>query len=452
LSIKAFNIPSEIKYILEKLNSTGYEAYLVGGCVRDFLLGKTPEDYDITTNALPQTVMKIFGDVAYTVGTGLSHGTVTVVKDGFSAEVTTFRIDGDYLDSRHPESVEFSANLLDDVMRRDFTVNSIVYSPCSGMKDYVGGLNDLEARIIRCVGDPQKRFEEDSLRILRALRFSSVLGFDIEEHTSKAIFEKAYLLKNISKERISSEFIKLLCGKNVEKILLKYREVIAMFIPEICPMFDFEQHTPYHKYDVYVHSVKAVAAADNKDKMLRIATFFHDIGKPECFFTDENGIGHFYGHAKRSTEITDSVLKNLRFDNNLRTGICSLIKNHDAPIENDERRIKRLLRNLGTDQFFRLLNLQRADNSAQSEIVLHRRERFDQVEKTAQKIISEKACFSLSDLNINGNDLLSLGIPNGKPIGIILNRLLEDVIENRIENKYDALIAVALNYKGENQW
>ncbi len=445
-------IPAEVKFILDTINEYGYESYLVGGCVRDFLLGKQPSDYDITTNAMPQRVMEIFKDNAYTVGTGISHGTVTVVKDSVSAEVTTFRIDGDYTDSRHPESVEFSSNLKEDVLRRDFTVNSMAYSERDGFKDYVGGLADLENCIIRCVGDPYLRFDEDALRILRALRFSSVLGFEIEEKTSEALFVKAHLLKNISKERIAVEFVKLLCGKNAENILLKYRDIIAVFIPEIVPMFDFEQHTPYHKYDVYTHSVKATVSADNGDKMLRLAAYFHDIGKPDCFITDENGVGHFYGHAKKSMEITDSVLKNLRFDNKLRLGVLELIKNHDAPIEDEGKRIKRLLGNLGAEQFFRLLKLQRADNAAQSEIVFKRKERFDRVEKVAEKLIGEKACFSLSDLQIRGDDLISLGVSEGKPIGIILNKLLEDVIEDRIINDREKLLVRALEYKGEYQW
>lgn len=446
---KEFRIPFEIGFILEKIEDNGYEAYLVGGCVRDYLLGKDPSDFDITTNARPEAVMDIFNGHAYVVGTGLKHGTVTVVKDGISAEITTYRVDGNYSDNRHPENVRFSSRLEDDVLRRDFTINSMAYSPKYGFKDYVGGFDDLENGVIRCVGDPAVRFEEDALRILRAIRFSSVLGFDIEENTAAMVHKKAELLENISKERISSEFIKLLCGKNAEDVLLKYRDVISVFLPDIKSMFDFEQHTPYHKYDVYTHSVKAVAACDSNDKILRTATFFHDIGKPGCFFTDSEGVGHFYGHAQKSTEITDSVLKDLRFDNNFRTCVTTLIKHHDAPIENDEKRIKRLLRNLGEEQFFRLLNLQRADNSAQSDIVFNRRERFDAVEATARKILSEKACFSLSDLAVNGNDIISLGVPKGKMIGKILNALLEDVIENRIQNNKADLLLKANEYKGE---
>ncbi len=447
--MKSFEVPPEINFILEKLNNSGFESFLVGGCVRDYLLGKEPSDFDITTDAHPNAVMDLFKDCAYAIGTGLKHGTVTVVKDGVSAEVTTYRIDGDYSDNRHPEEVRFSDRLEDDVHRRDFTVNSMAYSSKHGFRDYTGGLADLERGIIRCVGEPSVRFDEDALRILRAVRFSSVLGFEIEESTSARVLEKAHLLGNISKERISVEFIKLLCGKNAEDVLLKYRDVIAVFIPEIRPMFDFEQHTPYHKYDVYTHTVKAVVAANGEDKILRATAFFHDIGKPECFFTDENGVGHFYGHAQKSTEITDVILKNLRFDNDFRTSVTTLIKHHDAPIENDEKRIKRLLRNLGEKQFFRLIDFQRADNAAQSEIVFSRRERFDAVESTAKQILSEKACFSLSDLAVNGNDLIALGIPKGRLIGKILNELLENVIENKIPNDKSELLRKASEYKGE---
>ncbi len=443
-----FNIPAGVNFILDSISDSGYEAYLVGGCVRDYFLGKEPYDFDITTNAAPEKIIEIFEDKAYTVGTGIKHGTVTVIKDDISAEVTTYRIDGDYSDNRHPEAVKFSDRLEDDVLRRDFTVNSIAYSPKYGFRDYVGGVEDIKRGIIRCVGNPQIRFEEDALRILRALRFSSVLGFEIDGPTAEAIFEKAHLLGNISKERISLEFVKILCGKNAEKILMEYRDVLAVVLPDIRPMFDFEQHTPYHKYDVYTHSVKAVSSLDVEDKIVRVAAFFHDIGKPECFFTDENGVGHFYGHAQKSTEISDRVLKDLRFDNNFRTTVTELIKHHDAPIENEEKRIKRLLRNLGEEQFFRLLKLQRADNAAQSEIVRDRILRFDSVEATAEKLLSEKTCFSLSDLCINGNDLIQMGIPQGRRIGFILNQLLDEVIENKTENNRVELLRRAAEYKG----
>lgn len=444
-----FEIPSEILFVLNTLSAKGYEAYLVGGCVRDYLLGNVPHDFDITTNAYPEDVLDLFRDSAHTVATGLKHGTVTVIKDGVPAEVTTYRIDGEYSDNRRPERVLFSKSLEDDVVRRDFTVNAMAYSPIYGFKDLVGGLKDLENGIIRCVGDPNVRFEEDALRILRAVRFSSVLGFEIEANTSDLLLEKAHLLGNISKERIAVEFEKLLCGSNAEDVLLKYRDVIAVFIPEIRSMFDFCQHTPYHKYDVYTHSVKSVTACDLSDRILRMTAFFHDIGKPDCFFRDSEGVGHFYGHAQRSTELTESIMKNLRYDNSFRNAVTTLIKHHDAPIENDEKRIKRLLRNLGEEQLFRLLSFQRADNAAQSEIVFNRRERFDAVEETAKRILSEKKCFSLSDMNLNGSDLLSLGIPQGKMIGKILGQLLDDVIENRIPNDRDELMKKALEYKGE---
>ena len=443
-----FNIPLPINFILEKIEEQGYEAYLVGGCVRDFVLGREVADYDITTNAHPKEVLKIFDGSAYVVGTGLKHGTVTVIKENFSAEITTFRVDGYYKDNRHPENVQFSSSLEDDVLRRDFTVNALAYSPKRGLKDFTGGLDDIKKRIIRCVGEPAVRFKEDSLRILRGIRFSSVLGFDIDKLTADTILNKAYLLGNISKERISVEFLKLLCGENAEEVLLKYRDVIAVFIPQIKNSFDFEQFTPYHKYDVYTHSVKAVCATDNNDKVLRISAFLHDVGKPDCFFTDTNGIGHFYGHAQKSTEIAKEILTDLRFDNGFKENVLQLIKHHDAPIENDEKRIKRLLKNLGEKQFFRLLSLQRADNAAQSEIVFYRRARFDAVEETAKRILSEKSCFSLSDLAINGKDLLSLGLPQGKIIGNILNQLLDDVIENKTVNKKEALLKLAEKYGG----
>lgn len=436
------NIPDPVLFVYNAIRRSGYQAYLVGGCVRDSLLGLCPSDYDIATDAKPEAVMCMFGDSAMTVGTGLKHGTVTVIRNHMPVEVTTYRIDGSYSDSRRPDGVEFTGSLEDDVRRRDFTVNALAYSPESGFADYVGGLDDIKAGVIRCVGDPARRFGEDALRILRALRFSSVLGFEIEKEISAALLAGKEQLHNISNERISAEFQKLINGRNAEKILLEYREVIAVFIPEISPMFDFCQRNPYHKYDVYTHSVKAVAASP-ADDTLRIAAFFHDIGKPECFSTDESGSGHFYGHAPVSALIAERVLKRLRFENSLCADVVTLIKHHDSPIENDDKRIKRLMREISPELFFKLIELQKADNSAQADCVSYRRELLDKVLESAQRIIEEQSCFSRSGLAVNGDDLISAGIPQGKEIGRILSFLLEEVTENRVANNREDLLREA---------
>lgn len=444
-----FFIPADIRFILDSISEKGFESYLVGGSVRDCLSGRTPSDFDIATDALPETVSEIFKGYTYLTERGFRHGTVGVTVGSFAAEITTYRSDGVYTDNRHPETVRFSSRLEEDVMRRDFTVNAMAYSPRFGFKDLVGGLKDLENGIIRCVGEPESRFEEDSLRILRALRFSSVLGFTVDSETSEAIFAKAHLLKNVSAERIFAEFSKLICGKNAESVLLEYRNVFEIIIPEISPMFDFEQRTPYHKYDVYTHSVHAVSFSNEKDLVLRLTAFFHDIGKPSCFFSDENGIGHFYGHAKKSTEIAEDCLMRLKCPADLKQNVLALIKYHDLQIENEANRIKRLLGKLGEEQFFRLLNFQRADNSAQSETVAYRRQKFDLIESTARKILAEKACFSLADMKINGTDLIGIGMKEGKKIGTVLNLLLNDVIDNIIPNDREELMRRALKYKGD---
>ena len=442
------SLPEQAKIVLNRFEENGYEAYAVGGCVRDSLLSKRPLDWDITTNALPQETEKVFGDFRI-IETGLKHGTVTVIVDSMQIEITTFRIDGKYSDSRRPDSVVFTRNLKDDLCRRDFTVNALAYNPKSGIADCFGGKEDLDKRMIRCVGDPDRRFGEDALRILRALRFASVLGFEIEEKTADSIHRNRDLLKNIASERIAAEFNKLLCGINVENILLGYSDVIAVFIPEIGPMIGFNQRNPHHIYDVWTHTVKAVSASeDNLD--VRLTMFFHDMGKPHVFTVDNRGIGHFYTHPKISAKLARQVLSRLKYDNDTIKRIDSLTFYHDVQIVPDKKRVLKWLGRLGEDDFRLLLEIKRADAIGQGPQSAGKLEYISELEKILNEVIEEKLCFSLKDLNINGNDLQRLGIPKGKEIGEILGKLLDDVMCGRCVNDRGSLLSKAKDYMDIN--
>ncbi|MBQ5565782.1 MAG: HD domain-containing protein, partial [Clostridia bacterium] len=331
-------LPDEVKTAIEKISKNGFEAYIVGGCVRDSLLGKTPKDYDITTSASPQEVEKIFSDCRV-IETGIKHGTVTVLINSMPLEITTFRIDSEYVDNRHPESVTFTKSLREDTARRDFTMNAIAYNNFTGICDFYGGETDIKNKIVRCVGNPDLRFNEDALRIMRAIRFSSVLGFEIEENTRSSIFKNKELLKNISSERIAAELVKLLCGKNAKKVLCEYIDILGVVMPELLPMKDFDQRNAHHIYDIWTHTAVAVENIEPAP-ILRLTALFHDIGKPECFFM-KNGQGHFYGHAAVSEKISDNILKRLKFDNTSRETITTLVKLHDIQIEETETAVKR---------------------------------------------------------------------------------------------------------------
>lgn len=432
-----------IQKAISLLEESGFEAYLVGGIVRDFLMDLPCHDIDLATNALPEQTMKVFS--AYTVvPTGLKHGTVTVIFEGEPIEITTYRLEGEYSDGRHPDNVEYSLNLLDDLKRRDFTMNAIAYNFNTGLIDPFDGQKDIKNKLIRCVGTPQKRFSEDSLRILRGLRFSSVLGFDIENETAKAMFELKNEMKNVSNERIFIELSKLVCGQNVKDVLIHYFNCILAFLPEFEQMQNFKQHNPHHIYDVLTHTAVVVENSP-QGVHLRLAALFHDCGKPECFSLDENGVGHFYAHAKKSAEITQNVLTRLKCDNATKNKVVKLIKIHDTPIEANERLIKKRMARLGTEMFFDLIALQRADNLGQAPQYRSRQEKLDEIIEIANKIIAESQCFSLKDLNINGNDLISLGF-SGKKIGELLNLILNEVIDGKLENEKDELINFAKNH------
>jgi tRNA nucleotidyltransferase (CCA-adding enzyme) len=434
-------LSKETQLIIEKLNSCGFKAYIVGGCVRDYLMGLTPSDIDITTNAKPEETKEVFSDFRV-IETGIKHGTVSVLVNGRQFEVTTFRIDSEYSDNRHPDSVSFTSNIEEDLARRDFTMNAIAYNEQEGFIDPFGGMEDIENRIIRCVGKPDKRFNEDALRILRALRFSSVTGFDIEENTIKALYGNKELLKNISVERIFQELIKLLCGDNVRKVLLEYVDVLGVVIPELMPMKGFEQKNPYHAYDVLAHTAIVVESIEKKP-YLRLAALFHDLGKPHTFSLGEDNIGHFYGHAKLSTQMAIDILKRLKADNTTIAKVERFVRYHDTPIENDDVIIKKRLNKFGKEDFFDLIKLMRADNRGQSPELSYRQKEYDLLEEKAHEILARQECFSLKDLKINGHDIMALGVKEGREVGRILSALLGLVIANKVENSKEELVRSA---------
>ena len=440
-------IPSAVDRIINKLEESGYEAYAVGGCIRDSVMGKVPSDWDICTSSLPEETLECLG-AENIVKNGLKHGTVTVRIDGENYEITTFRTDGEYLDNRHPESVTFVRDLHEDLSRRDFTMNALAYSKKRGLQDHFDGVKDIENGIIRCVGSPDKRFGEDALRILRALRFSSVLGFEIEKKTAKSIHKNAYLLKNISVERIMSEFVKILCGKNVEKVLLGFGDVIGEMIPKVKDMIGFEQHNPHHVYDVWTHTVKVISEV-KPTKTLRLAALFHDMGKPAAFKMDEKGIGHFKGHPDISEKIAERELKRLKSDNKTLKDVCKLVKYHDVRPYNDKS-IRRYIANVGMDMFEDMLDIKRADTKAQNPAYLEDTLKYiDFLEDMYRAEKEKNNDFTLRTLKINGEDLKKLGFTDGRAIGYCLNGLLLQVIDGDIENDRDILLKYAVSMNRE---
>lgn len=436
------NIPTDVQKIIDTLYKNGYNAYIVGGCVRDSIMRKNPSDWDICTSSLPKETLKCL-EKSNVSENGLKHGTVTVCYDKIPYEITTFRVDGDYFDNRHPEKVTFVRNLRDDLARRDFTVNAMAYNNREGLCDFFGGVSDIENKLIRCVGEPDKRFNEDGLRIMRALRFASVLGFDIDKKTSDSIHRNCSLLKNISAERIMSELIKLLSGQNVEKVLLDYSDVMCVIIPEIKPMIGLNQHNPHHIYDVWEHTVKAVANTP-ADKILRLSALFHDIGKPKTFFTGKDGIGHFYGHPEVSEKITQNILRRLKFDNKTSEQVRMLVKTHDIQIIPEAKYLRRVLAKTGAEMFRRLLYIKRADALAQNPIYISEKlEYIDNLEKIFNEQLKELSDFTLKSLAVNGNDLIKLGITDGKQIGKCLKKLFAMVIDGNVKNDKNILLDTA---------
>ena len=435
-----FRMSNGARLVLDRLHENGYEAYIVGGSVRNMMLGISVDDFDITTNALPSETKSLFPDFTV-VETGIKHGTVTVVVNGENVEITTYRTEGEYTDSRHPDRVEFTTSLELDLSRRDFTVNALAYDGEGTVVDLFGGEEDIKNKVIRAIGNPYERFNEDALRILRAVRFSSVLGFDIDAKTKEAMLECKHLLSKISKERIAVEINKFLCGKNVKNALLDNWEIIAEIIPEIAKMRGFDQKNRHHIYDILTHTAVAI---ENTLPIthLRLAALLHDTGKIYTVSVGENGEQHFYAHPHKSEEIARRYLNEYKYDNFTKDRVCLLVKIHDTVVEENKVYIKKRLNRIGKEAFFELINLQRADNKAQNP-VYDRTAHFDAVCEIAKRVLSEAECFSLKDLKVNGRDLMEAGFPKGALLGKILDYLLKEVIEERLENNKECLLKVA---------
>ncbi|MCQ4673162.1 CCA tRNA nucleotidyltransferase [Lactonifactor longoviformis] len=434
------DMPKKVESIIETLNSHGYEAYAVGGCVRDTILGRTPDDWDITTSARPEEVKKIFGR---TVDTGLVHGTVTVMigKEGF--EVTTYRIDGAYEDNRHPLEVTFTPSLTEDLKRRDFTINAMAYNHRDGLIDIFDGIGDLEKKRIRCVGEPLERFQEDALRMLRAVRFSAQLGFSIESGTREGVKLLAPNLKAISAERIQTELVKLIVSDHPEML----REAFAtgmtkQFLPEFDSMMETTQNNPHHKYSVGEHVIRSMEYVENI-KILRLTMLLHDVGKPMVKTTDEEGIDHFKTHNAVGEKLAGEILRRLKFDNDTIAKVSRLVKWHDYWVQPKYHAVRRAVNKVGEELYPYLLKVQRADALAQSNYQQEEKlRRLDEVEEMYQHIIEEKQCVSLKDLAVTGRDLIQCGMKPGKAIGEELNRLLELVLEEPERNQRDFLLQV----------
>lgn len=440
------DLPKDVKEILETLNKNGHSAYVVGGCVRDSILRRPIHDWDICTSATPEQMLEVFKDKKV-IETGLQHGTITVVVDKIPYEITTYRIDGDYSDNRRPDSVTFTDNLIEDLKRRDFTINAMAYNDTQGLIDPFGGIDDIERGTIQCVGSAKDRFNEDALRILRAIRFEAQLGFGMEVETDWQIHQLYKNLENISIERINSEFCKIASFDNFCVELLLYKDVFSLFIPELKGMVDFPQNNPWHIYDVFKHTVHAVAECDSKDLATRLAVFFHDFGKPHSYQDGEDGIRHFKGHAKVSADMTDLIMKRLRFDNDTRNKVVELVQYHDTTFSVGKKYVKKWLNKIGEEQFRRLLKLKEADNKAQNlERSNERIGELYEIEALIDEVLKEQECFSLKDLAVNGQDLINIGYKPGRVLGAALKGLLDCVIAEEVENNKVELLRLA------NKW
>lgn len=439
------NIPQNANSIIHTLQNNGHTAYIVGGCVRDSVLGLTPNDWDICTSATPDEMLEIFKDYKV-IETGLQHGTVTIVIDKEQYECTTYRIDGKYSDNRRPDTVTFTNDLIEDLKRRDFTINAMAYNDEEGLIDPFEGLMDIEYRKIQCVGSAEDRFNEDALRILRAIRFSSQLDFALSSDTDWEIHRQCNNLENISIERINSEFCKIVSSDYFCVQLLLYKDVFSLFIPEFKDMINFPQNNPYHQFNVYVHTIHAIQHCESSDLTTRLAVLFHDIGKPHCYQDGEDGIRHFKGHGKVSADIVNEIMKRLKFDNNTRNNVVQLVYYHDATIEVDKKYIKRWLNKMGVDQFRRLLDVRRADIKGQKiDYDEDRIEKVDNIERLLDEVLEDNQCFKLKNLSVNGKDLINAGFAEGCLIGKVLNTLLEKVISDELPNDADTLLNYALN-------
>ena len=432
-------LPEKVSVIIDRLKEAGYDAYAVGGCVRDSALGRVPQDWDITTSARPQQVKEVFG---HTIDTGIQHGTVTVMLDHEGFEVTTYRIDGEYEDARHPKNVEFTSELKEDLKRRDFTINAMAYNDETGFVDEFDGLGDLERKVIRCVGDPEERFTEDALRMLRAVRFAAQLGFSIEENTWKAIIKLAPNLRKISAERIQAELVKLLVSPHPEEMLAVYHTGISdVILPEFSRMMECQQNHPHHRGTVGEHTVWSLQAVPPR-KGLRLAMLLHDVAKPLCRTEDFQGMHHFHGHPEKGAEMAGQILRRLKFDNDTIRHVAALVRSHDdRPYPLSEKVVRRAILRNGEEIYPDLFDVKRADILAQSDYL--KKEKLDYVdeyEKIYQDIRRKEQCLSLKQLAVTGKDLIAEGMKPGKELGAVLKRMLEDVIDEPELNRREVLL------------
>lgn len=438
---KLVEIPKQVAFIIERLQSHGYEAYAVGGCVRDMLLGREPNDWDITTSAKPEQVKAIF---KRTVDTGIQHGTVTVLEDSIGFEVTTYRIDGEYEDGRHPKEVQFTQNLVEDLKRRDFTINAMAYSPQTGIVDVFQGQEDLAQGIVRCVGSARERFTEDALRIMRAVRFAAQLGFEIEEETLAAVKELAPSLKRISAERIQVELTKLLLSPHPEEFRTLFETgITAVILPEFDEAYDCDQTNQYHCYTVGEHTLRVMEYTP-ADLCLRLAGVLHDLGKPAAKKVDENGKPHFKGHDLIGEKMAGKILKRLKFDNHTLERVCRLVRFHDYRMEETEKAVRHAINKVGEDLFLDLMMIEEADSAGKRmELFQGSKDHLDVLRKIFQDIQEKQQCVSLKTLAVSGKDLIAEGHKPGKELGLLLNALLEHVLDVPEDNEKETLLKLS---------
>lgn len=434
-------LPQDVIKIIERLESCGHEAYAVGGCVRDSILGKEPADWDITTSASPEEVKALF---THTIDTGIAHGTVTIMCGKCGYEVTTYRIDGEYKDGRHPESVAFTNLLSEDLRRRDFTINAMAYNQTEGLVDLFGGMQDLQDGVIRCVGEATERFSEDALRMLRAVRFAAQLGFSIDKATYDAICALAPTIARVSMERIMVELVKLLTSAHPEEMRTVYAcGLTGIFLPEFDAMMETPQHTVHHQYSVGEHTIHALMVVP-ADRVLRLTMLFHDVAKPVCRTTDEAGNDHFYGHPEIGAEMTGQILRRLKFDNDTIRSVKRLVRFHDMRPVLQEKNVRRSIVKMGLESFPEIFAVKRADTLAQSMYMRQQKlDAIDQFEALYDRIMEKQVCVQKKDLALNGKDLLDLGVPQGKKVGEILDLLFTQVIEEPAKNTREELLAEA---------
>ena len=438
-------LPEKVSFVINTLMRAGYEAYAVGGCVRDVMLNRTPMDWDITTSAKPHEVKQLFG---HTIDTGILHGTVTVMLEQEGFEVTTYRIDGEYEDARHPKEVSFTSDLLEDLKRRDFTINAMAYNDTQGLVDAFDGVGDLKRGIIRCVGRATERFSEDALRMLRAVRFSAQLGFVLEEETRAAIVELAPNIAKVSAERIQMELVKLLTSNHPEEIRTAYETgLTAVFLPEFDRMMETAQNNPHHCYTVGEHTLMALQGVE-ADKVLRLTMLLHDVAKPVCHTTDENGIDHFYGHPQKGSEMARMILRRLKFDNDTTDRVSALVRWHDDNPELSPRSVRRAISRIGLERYPALFAVKRADTLAQSTYCREEKLTYlDAYEALYHEVMEKQQCLTIKQLAVTGSDLIEAGMQPGKEIGSVLKQLLELVLEAPELNTKEKLLKQVHNLR-----